>query len=108
LLRVCSRTSGPVSLPVTLSASNATATDLAGKPLSGTASVTVNGGRGFWIEGAPHQIFYRDVNGQVHDRQLRLAGNTLIWEQDGLTLRLESALSKDEALRIAASVVPRP
>jgi hypothetical protein len=70
--------------------------------------VMVNGGRGFWIEGAPHLIFYRDASGQVHDEQLRLAGNTLLWEQDGLTLRLESALTKDEALRIAASVTARP
>jgi hypothetical protein len=70
--------------------------------------VTVNGGRGWWIQGEPHLIFYRDANGQVHDEQLRLAGNTLLWEQDGLTLRLESALTKDEALRIAASVAVRP
>lgn len=66
--------------------------------------VTVNGGRGWWIEGNPHAFFYRNANGQVHDEQLRLAGNTLLWEQNGLTLRLESALSKDEALRIAESV----
>ncbi len=70
--------------------------------------VVVNGGRGWWIEGAPHLIFYRDASGQVHDEQLRLAGNTLLWEQDGLTLRLESALTKDAALRIAASVTTRP
>ena len=67
-------------------------------------AVTVNGGRGFWLEGRPHLLFYRDAEGQVRDETIRLAGNTLLWEQGDLTLRLESALSKDEALRIAASV----
>jgi hypothetical protein len=28
----------------------------------------------------------------------------LAWEQDGLTLRIEGALSKEQALRIAATV----
>jgi hypothetical protein len=64
--------------------------------------VTVNGGRGFWIEGEPHLFFYRDEAGNVWNETLRLAGNTLLWEQDGVTLRLEAALGRDSALRIAA------
>jgi len=66
-------------------------------------SVSVNGGRGLWLEGAPHLFFYRDESGNVWSETLRLAGNTLIWEQDGVTLRLEAQVSRDEALRIAAS-----
>lgn len=66
--------------------------------------VTVNGAPGYWIEGQPHALFYRDANGEIHDDRVRLAGNTLLWEQDGLTLRLESALTREEALRIAESV----
>jgi hypothetical protein len=66
--------------------------------------VTVNGGRGFWLAGAPHFFFYRDPSGAILQETLRLAGNTLIWEQDGLTLRLEASVTKDQALRIAASV----
>jgi hypothetical protein len=34
----------------------------------------------------------------------RLAGNTLIWVRDGVTYRLESALGRDAALRLARSV----
>jgi hypothetical protein len=34
---------------------------------------------------------------------LRLAGNTLIWEQNGLVMRLEAQVDKTTALRIAAS-----
>jgi hypothetical protein len=64
--------------------------------------VTVNGGRGFWIEGEPHIFFYRDEAGNVWNETLRLAGNTLLWEQDGVTLRLEASLGRDNAMRIAA------
>ena len=66
-------------------------------------AVTVNGGRGFWLEGAPHLFFYRDPNGANREETLRLAGNTLVWEQNGLTIRLEAALSKEAALRVAST-----
>jgi len=35
--------------------------------------------------------------------QPRLSGSALIWEQNGLTLRLEGRFTKAEALRIARS-----
>ncbi len=66
--------------------------------------VTVNGGRGFWLAGAPHLFFYRDAAGTIQQETLRLAGNTLIWEQGGVTMRLEAPVTKDQALLIAASV----
>ena len=66
--------------------------------------VQVNGGHGYWIEGDPHTIFYLDSRGQGRTETTRLAGNVLLWEQNQLTLRLESALPKDHVLRIAASV----
>jgi hypothetical protein len=65
--------------------------------------VTVNGGRGFWIEGAPHQFFYRDAAGDIQPETLRLAGNTLLWEQSDATFRLEAQVRRDEAIRIGAS-----
>lgn len=65
--------------------------------------VQVNGGRGFWIEGEPHLFFYRDEAGNIWNETLRLAGNTLLWEQDGVTFRLEAQVSREDALRIAAS-----
>src|SRR6266542_2651604 len=61
----------------------------------------VGASRGFWISGAPHSFFYRDPSGNVQQDRSRLAGNTLLWEQNGLTLRLESALERDESIRIA-------
>ncbi len=73
-------------------------------PRTRLEAITVNGGRGFWIEGESHYFFYRDPSGDLRDERVRLAANTLLWEQGNLTLRLESAVAKDEALRIAASL----
>jgi hypothetical protein len=68
--------------------------------------VTVNGQPGFWIQGTPHFFFYRvsGTAGSVEQETLRLAGNTLIWTQGDLLLRLEAQVDKATALRIAASV----
>ncbi len=65
-------------------------------------AVAVGGGRGYWISGA-HALVYRDPSGTRED-VLRVAGNVLVWERGDLTLRFESALSKEASLRIAESM----
>ncbi len=66
--------------------------------------LTVNGAPGAWMEGQPHQVFYTsNGGGSFITDTLRLAGNTLIWEQNGLVMRLEAQVDKATALRIAAS-----
>ena len=49
-----------------------------------------------WIEGVPHVVFLPGAPG-------RLAANTLVWRTRGLTLRLEGAASREQAIRIAES-----
>lgn len=66
--------------------------------------VRVGGAPGVWITGKPHGVLYADRNGRFRDETLQLAGDTLIWERDGLVLRIEGARSKADALRIASSV----
>jgi hypothetical protein len=66
--------------------------------------LSVNGGRGVWLEGAPHLLVLPDPSGQVREDRVRLAGNVLLWEQASLLMRLEGALAREQALRIAASV----
>jgi hypothetical protein len=68
-------------------------------------AVSVSGEPGYWISGAPHGFFFvcYDV-GECRQERYRLAGNVLLWEQDGVTLRLESALPLENALAIAESV----
>ena len=65
--------------------------------------VNVGGARGYWIEGAPHLFFYRDASGNAATDTMRLAGNTLVWEQGDITMRLEAHVSRDEALRLGSS-----
>lgn len=66
--------------------------------------LTVNGGRGAWIEGAPHQIFFRTAGGQVLTDTLRLAGNVLVWEQGATFMRVEADLPRERVVRIASSM----
>ena len=66
--------------------------------------VDVNGSPGYWISGHPHGFAYRDPNQRGLEEDFRLAGNTLLWEQGGLTLRIESTLSREQALAIARTV----
>ncbi len=84
----------------------AVATELIGK-LAGSGTlveqVSVQGSPGIWIEGRPHVFFYEDPDLGVIDETLRLAGNTLLWENGDLLLRVEASVPKEEALEIAAS-----
>jgi len=72
-------------------------------PETRTEAVTVDGQPGYWLEGA-HFFSYLDREGDMQSEQVRLAGNVLLWERGTRTLRLEADISKEEALRIAASV----
>jgi hypothetical protein len=58
------------------------------------------GTAGAWFQGE-HVVMFQDRDGRFHDTHARLARNTLVWQQGGVTLRLEGALTKAEALRIA-------
>jgi hypothetical protein len=68
--------------------------------------VTVGGDRGFWFEGEPHELFFLDRGGQLIFDNSRLAGNTLLWEHDGLILRLEGQLSQAAMIDLAESLSP--
>lgn len=65
--------------------------------------IEVAGSPGYWIEGR-HTVAYLDEDGTPFQETFRVAGNTLLWQRGEITFRLESALSKEEALRIAESM----
>lgn len=79
---------------------------LAKLPETGTVveRVSVGGAPGFWLEGAPHAVYYVDERGEVIEDTVRLAGNVLVWEQGGVTYRLEADLSREAAIAIARSL----
>jgi hypothetical protein len=60
----------------------------------------VNGVRAVWVQG-PYLV--QLTNGKYDYRRM-VEGNTLIWEQEGITYRLESDLSLEETIRIAESI----
>ena len=66
--------------------------------------VTVNGGSGFWISGAPHGFFFYTRSNSGQTDQFRLAGDVLIWNQGALVVRIESALDESKALKVAGTM----
>lgn len=66
---------------------------------------TVGGQEALWLEGAPHELSYQTTDGTTTQQVSRLAGNVLLWEDDGVTYRLESSLEMDEARQIAETLV---
>jgi len=73
-------------------------------PRTRVEAVTVAGGRGFWISGAPHVLLFEDPAGEIRESPPRLAGNTLVWRRGRLTLRLEADVDRERALAIARSI----
>ncbi len=67
-------------------------------------AVTVAGAPGYWLSGHPHVFYYFAPDSSIVTESLRFAGDTLLWPNHGLTLRLESALPLDRVLAIAASL----
>jgi hypothetical protein len=66
--------------------------------------VTVAGHRGLWIEGAAHFFFYKRPSGEFVDDPRRWVGDALVWSDGVMTYRLETALGKAAAIRIAESL----
>ena len=65
--------------------------------------VDLNGHPAIWFDG-PHPLIALDLDGQMYAESARSAGPTLIWQVDGVTLRLEGT-DRDRAIEIARSVL---
>jgi hypothetical protein len=63
--------------------------------------VQVDGEQGLFVTGDDHFVMFLDENGLITDDETFLAGTVLLWNRDGLLLRLEGDLTKAEALRLA-------
>lgn len=66
--------------------------------------VRVDGDPGFWISGTPHFFFYESAASTFIEDSRRWIGDALIWSDGTTTWRLESALGRDGAVRIATSL----
>jgi hypothetical protein len=65
--------------------------------------LTVNGNPGVWVEG-PQELVYVGPDREPQVEDARLSANTLIWEQDGVSVRIETPHGLEDALRVAASM----
>ena len=66
--------------------------------------VTVDGEPGLFVTGDEHFVMFVDETGAITDERTYLAGTVLLWNRDGLLLRLEGDLPRAEALELAESV----
>jgi hypothetical protein len=69
---------------------------------------TVRDAPAYWVSGGQHFFFFRGADGEPVESTIRLVGATLMWEQDGLTLRIEGAGTLAAARRIATSMRQEP
>ena len=73
-------------------------------PGTSIEAVDVNGHGGWWISGQPHAFVFTDPNGNPYFDTLRLATNTLIFDDNGTVVRIEGDMAKQQALLIAGTV----
>lgn len=66
--------------------------------------VSVGSHQGYWISGHPHEFAFADANGNFYSDTLRLATNTLIYDNNGTIVRIEGDMTKAQALQIANSI----
>jgi hypothetical protein len=66
--------------------------------------VTVRGVDGIWLTGDVHEVMTIRPDGDVAVDTLRRAGDVLLWEEDGVTYRIEGLDSLDAALDVASSI----
>lgn len=66
--------------------------------------VSVNGHPGFWVAGHPHDFAFSDANGNFYMEHMRLATNTLVFDDNGTIVRIEGDMTKAQALKLASSL----
>jgi hypothetical protein len=68
---------------------------------------SVSGAPAYWLVGGEHFFFFRGPSGEPLQSNIRLVGTTLMWERNGLTVRIEGAPTLSVATRIAESMESR-
>ena len=66
-------------------------------------TATVNGREVAWLQG-PYMLSYGSGSEREWQMRYLVSGRVLLWQEDGLTYRLESNLSFEEAIKMAESL----
>ena len=64
----------------------------------------IDGDGAVFVSGGPHGVFLLDPNGSYREDHGWLAGNTLLVDRGGSTLRIEGELDRDKAVALARSM----
>lgn len=77
-----------------------------GDEASVLVQVDIGGASGYWIEGASQLTILAGPSTGWDDPATRPSANVLLWQADGVTYRMESALSRFDAVEVAESMQP--
>lgn len=77
-------------------------------PSNEVEGVVVNGDEALWLGGAHYLLIAPDpsLEGREGAPTTRTAANVLLWDEDGVTFRLESELSMAQAIELAEGMAP--
>lgn len=64
----------------------------------------IDGDTAVWLEGGPHAVLFVAPDGLIRDDQGWLAGNTLLVDRDGTTVRVEGALGRADAVDLVRAM----
>lgn len=64
----------------------------------------VDGDPAVWLEGGPHVVYLLGPDGAVRHDAGRLAGNTLLVDRGGVTVRVEGVLERDDAIALVRAM----
>ena len=82
------------------------------KKLAGEATridrFAIDGDTAVWLEGGPHVVLFVAPDGLIRDDHGWLAGNTLLVDRDGTTVRVEGALDRPDAVDLVRAMPASP
>jgi hypothetical protein len=73
-------------------------------PRTKVTRVRIDGGPGVYLSGAPHEVLFEHGTGLIETDRVRLAGNVLLFDHGGLTVRIEGTHTLHQALGVARSL----
>lgn len=69
-----------------------------------TEQFGIDGDRAVWLRGGPHVVYVLAPGGFVREDAGWLAGNTLLVDRDGVTVRIEGALRRKDAVELVRAM----